>query len=275
MEPTHEYIQELLGAYALDAVDPDERDLVDDHLRGCPRCRAEVADHREVAALLAHTGTSAPAGVWDRIVESLDETDQVPAMRLSVVPRADAPPAPSVTDDSQPRLPGADRGPSNVTSIRNTQLPRRAAGFLAAAAAVLVVLGIVGGWSLGRNSQDDQVAQQPATLEQVAERAHDDASATQVELKTPTGDNAAPLALLPDGKGFLDATTMPALAADKTYQLWGRTHNETISLGTFDGGAKVVPFQIGSEVDRFAVTVEEEGGVISSEQNPVMVGEVS
>ena len=40
---THQEIEELLGAYALDAVDDDERDLVEAHLAGCPRCRAEVA----------------------------------------------------------------------------------------------------------------------------------------------------------------------------------------------------------------------------------------
>ncbi|MEA3055576.1 MAG: hypothetical protein QOD30_1008, partial [Actinomycetota bacterium] len=51
---SHDEIQELLGAYALDAVDPDERSDVEDHLRDCARCRAEVAEHRDTAAFLAH-----------------------------------------------------------------------------------------------------------------------------------------------------------------------------------------------------------------------------
>src|SRR5690606_35755181 len=51
---------ELLGAYALDAVEPDEREAVERHLADCPRCRSEVAEHREVAAYLAHAGTDAP-----------------------------------------------------------------------------------------------------------------------------------------------------------------------------------------------------------------------
>lgn len=71
--PSHDEIQELLGAYALDAVDDDERVAVDEHLLTCPRCRAEVADHRETAALLAFAGQDAPAGVWDRIAASLEE----------------------------------------------------------------------------------------------------------------------------------------------------------------------------------------------------------
>src|SRR5206468_3199328 len=49
----HPDVQELLGAYALDALDADEADAVELHLRDCPRCRAEVADYRETAALAA------------------------------------------------------------------------------------------------------------------------------------------------------------------------------------------------------------------------------
>src|SRR5260221_6653406 len=78
-------IEELLGAYACDAVDPDERDAVERHLPGCPRCRAEVAELREVTALLANAdaATPVPDGVWDRIASSLEETP--PPLRLSVI----------------------------------------------------------------------------------------------------------------------------------------------------------------------------------------------
>ena len=72
VELTHEEIQELLGAFALDAVDGDEAEAIELHLRECPRCRAEVTEQREVAALLAHTGATAPEGVWVRILEELE-----------------------------------------------------------------------------------------------------------------------------------------------------------------------------------------------------------
>ena len=56
-------IEELLGAYALDAVDPDERRQVEAFLQTSPRARAEVDQHREVAALFAFGGgEEAPAG---------------------------------------------------------------------------------------------------------------------------------------------------------------------------------------------------------------------
>ncbi|MGH2872076.1 MAG: zf-HC2 domain-containing protein, partial [Solirubrobacteraceae bacterium] len=50
----HHEIEELLGAYALDAVDPDERAAVDSHLAECLRCRAEVDRHRQIAAGLGN-----------------------------------------------------------------------------------------------------------------------------------------------------------------------------------------------------------------------------
>src|SRR5204862_6746753 len=72
-ELTHDEAADLLGAYALDAVAVDERDAIDRHLNGCPRCRAEVADHRTVASFLGSAGGRAPDGLWDRIAGSLEE----------------------------------------------------------------------------------------------------------------------------------------------------------------------------------------------------------
>ena len=65
-------MDDLLGAYALDAVDDDERRAVEDYLAANPRARAEVQEHREVATMLAWSGMDAPEGLWDRIVGSLD-----------------------------------------------------------------------------------------------------------------------------------------------------------------------------------------------------------
>jgi anti-sigma-K factor RskA len=45
-EHNHSQIQELLGAYALDALPDDERRLLEAHLATCETCRAELADLR-------------------------------------------------------------------------------------------------------------------------------------------------------------------------------------------------------------------------------------
>jgi anti-sigma factor RsiW len=106
---THDEAVELLGAYALDAVEPDEAQAIDDHLRDCPRCRGELAEHRETASLLAHASADAPPGVWDRIAGSLEQ------------------PAPVVPYMASPR-----------------HRTRRPIPALVAAAAALVVIGALG-----------------------------------------------------------------------------------------------------------------------------------
>jgi len=82
----HMDIEDLLGAYALDSVDNDERRAVEDHLSACVDCRRELRNHREVTALLAGQTVHPPARVWERIVaEIADETpDQVPGPVISL-----------------------------------------------------------------------------------------------------------------------------------------------------------------------------------------------
>src|SRR5579862_3782979 len=67
----HDEFQELLGAYALDAVDDDERRVLEEHLRGCAACREEVAEHREVAAAFTPAGEDVPDHLWGRVAAAL------------------------------------------------------------------------------------------------------------------------------------------------------------------------------------------------------------
>jgi len=46
---SHEEIRELLGAYALEAVDDRERAIIETHLETCESCRVELEDHRRLA----------------------------------------------------------------------------------------------------------------------------------------------------------------------------------------------------------------------------------
>src|SRR5215213_2777673 len=81
-EPRDESLDELLGAYALDAVDEAERRRIEAYLAANPTARSEVADHREVAALLAVGSEPPPEGLWDRIAGALDERPPEPGPRL-------------------------------------------------------------------------------------------------------------------------------------------------------------------------------------------------
>ena len=67
----HLDIQESLGVYALDAVEEDERRIIEAHIAECDECRDEVAEHREVVSSLAATERWAPPGLWDGISTQL------------------------------------------------------------------------------------------------------------------------------------------------------------------------------------------------------------
>src|SRR5918997_3027311 len=96
-ELSHEEVAGLLGAYALDALEPAELQAVDRHVQGCQACLAEIAQHREVAGLLTPGWGKPPAGLWDRIAASLEESppplDLAPVMAMKPAP----PPTP-ITD---------------------------------------------------------------------------------------------------------------------------------------------------------------------------------
>ena len=83
MDLSHDQIEDLLGAYALDAVEAAEQETVTAHLRTCPRCRAEVEAHREVAGMLGNAGAAAPDGLWDRIAASIEGEAPRPAHRFA------------------------------------------------------------------------------------------------------------------------------------------------------------------------------------------------
>ena len=53
-------IHALSGAYAVDALDDDEREQFEQHLAVCPECRAEVRSFSETAALIAETEAETP-----------------------------------------------------------------------------------------------------------------------------------------------------------------------------------------------------------------------
>jgi len=254
---------ELLGAYALDAVEPEEREAIERHLVDCPRCRAEVAEHREVAAYLSHTGAPAPEGVWDRIAAEL--APPAPPMRMTILPTgeaatADVPvdPADDADESVTPidRTPGAGRRPS-----------RPMLAVLAVAACLIIVLGAVA------------VAQsRRVTGNQTIEEMASDAAANSKLKVDLAGDAGSARAVVgADGKGYLIMDDVSAPAEGDVYQLWGKVDETVLSLGTF-GDASVVPFSVDpariGDIELFAVTQEQAPGVVASQQDPVLAGTV-
>lgn len=247
-ELTHHEIEELLGVYALDAVDPEEADAVEVHLRECPRCRAEVVVHREVAASLAQVGSAAPEGVWEQIAGSLEE----------------APPQLDIA-----RVVGLR--PSGLAAGRPRQWAVTAASIAAAAALVGGVLGVKV-VDQDRRLRTLTAAVEAKSLESTALSALVDSSARRVQLKALDDKLLGEAVMLDDGTGYLLNSNLPSLPADRTYQLWAVVGDARISRGILGRRPTVTAFKAAADVRALAITDEVAGGVTSTDKPPVVLG---
>ena len=250
MSAFHDDYSELLGAYSLDALEVEERDRVEVHLRTCPWCTAEVAEHREVASFLSHSGTDAPEGVWDKILAEL--SPPAPPLRMAITPPT-----------------GSEAGPAVLAPVVSLASRRtvRMRTFAAVVAAAALLLAVVGFAALDRNGTASPVTPQPGD------------QALQVRLIGADSKSGAQVVVEPSGKGYLVSHDLPDAGTNKLYQLWGQVDGVVLSLGTFDGETEVVNFQVDpSQVkaaQAFAVTKEQAPGVLASTQPAVMSGKVS
>ncbi|MEJ7583981.1 MAG: anti-sigma factor [Acidimicrobiales bacterium] len=250
---SHDEIRELLGVFALDAVEGEELDAVAVHLRYCPQCRAEVAEFREVAAMIGHGGAAAPEGVWDRIVEALELAP--PRMRIEVD-----------ESGSGSVVPFAPRAPASSARSVPTRI------FVATVAAAAVIVAVMG--LVVVEVADQRPEGSKPDIQEVADAALVAPGVRKTQLRSSDRTLAAEAAVAPDGQGYLLAGAMPRLPEDRTYQLWGTVGAETISLGTFAGGVGVVPFRVDPSVDRLAVTRERAGGVPVAENPLLLTGDI-
>jgi anti-sigma factor RsiW len=246
-------IDELLGAYALDAVDDDERRLLDAYVAVNPRARAEVEQHREVATLLAFTGSAAPDGLWDRIAASLEEAAPEPGPELAKVM------------------------PFGARSARRRRWSATAIGAAAAGVAAAVAIGVLGSLALERQRELDQLRPQAVagTVTEGFGQAMADPASAKVVLRAEDGSLAVQAVVEPDGVGFLAAGGLPALPDDRTYQLWGVVEGKVISLGVLGNRPDIETFTVEGDLTALVLTEEEWGGVPVSEQPALLAGELS
>jgi anti-sigma-K factor RskA len=250
MTTPNEDLPDLLGAYALDALDADDRARVERYLDSSATARAEVDEMRETASMLALTpphGESAPAALWDRIAQNI----------------AAAP----ATREPEPRA-----APVVDLSTRRG-VPWKFAAPLAAAAAIII--GLLAYQVVDLRGQVDDSTAVPTA------RAYDRAAKVQgAQTATLTGDNSvlARIVVLPDGTGYLVNDKLAPLGKDETYQLWalvGDPKSPTvISAGVLGRDPHAAAFKVSAPVVGFALTKERAGGVPQTQHQPLAVGDV-
>ena len=248
-ELTPDEIADLLPAYALDAVDDDERAAVEAHLAAHPEQRDEVGDLQVAASMLAHAGGPPPEGVWERLESMIATTPPPPRL---VPPAVLSPRSAPVTQTARP-----------------DPRPDRRWRWLAAAAAVVAL--VFGGLWLADRGGGGGGAADTASLAATAATAPD---ARHASLVDDSGTTRATAVVTTDGTGYLTSELPPA-PAGHTYQLWGITRTGTVSLGVLGRDPGTVAFKAAVPTQSLAITTEVAGGVPVSHNAPDAVGDVA
>jgi len=228
-------VHDLSAAYALDALDPDERRDFEAHFATCERCRSEVRGFREVTTSLASEVESPPpAGLKSLVMAGIATTEQL-------APIDSSPTDSSPTDSSA--------GSATVTDLGERRNRRSVAIVGIAAAIVLMAVTALATWSLASRSDpiDDIIAASDVDVTQL----QGDSGAVQV-LWSPERNEVA---MIGDG--------LPPLEDDEAYALWFVLDEGVAPAGLFTGDDGVV--RATAEVDDvdpvgWGVTVEPDTG---------------
>jgi hypothetical protein len=233
----HDDARELLGAYALDALDADERARVDELLLTDPSARAELHVLALGAAWLGHASLRPPASAWDSIAAEIEQDL------------------------------AADRDANVVPLRRSASRSRRV---LAAAAVALVVALGAGAvvTAVSRSSGPESVRSQYADAQR-------DPAARTVTLRTRDGAAAARAVVLPDRTAYMSGRDLPAASADRDFQLWAITPAGPVSAAVMHDPAGVHQFRVAPGATALAVTEEPRGGSREPTGIPIVTGDLS
>jgi anti-sigma-K factor RskA len=277
---------ELAALYSLDLLEGAEREQFQAEMGSDPALRWRVADFRGTAAALALLSPDAepPAELRERVLQSISSRG-VAARKTSAAPRK-----------------------GNRVALFPSWIPWLAAAYIGAAAAWYGRLYLVAqaeNTSLREQERLSQVALEQARADlgdarqKIAEsgreiadlgaRLKSDGDLAHFKismLASMLGNSPAAIAVAVwdpvRGQGVLSVSRLPALAAEKVYQLWviDAQYASPVSAGTFavdpaTGEAHVV-FRADKPVNaiaKFAVSLERKGGVPEPEGPIVLLSQ--
>jgi anti-sigma-K factor RskA len=225
----------LSGAYALDALDEDERREFEEHLQRCDSCVDEVRGLRATGARLGvAAAVPVPADWQDAVMAQVRATRQLP-----------------------PIAPPQDVG--RVQSLlRRSQTTSRA--LLAVVAALVVIAGSLGVVAAQQHREASRAQQVAAAMAQVLAAP----DARQLD-----GRGVARAIVSPsEGKVVFVGQQLPRTDADHVLQLWV-IGDEVRSVGVIHGSQALLATGIRSG-DKLGVTVEPAGGSKQPTTPPVM-----
>jgi anti-sigma-K factor RskA len=249
----------LTGAYALDALDAEERQAFEEHLRGCATCRAEVRELLATAGLLGVAAAEQPpATLKERVMAEVDRTRQDPPLVITSPPPSAKPAEPAAV-------------PTNVVA-----LPRwNAARIFQLAAALVTVIAVgLGVWGIQARQHANNDKGQIAALNDVL--AAPDAQVLSPAVQgTAFAGHANVVVSKSLGMVAFVGADLKQPPSDRTYELWFMTADGSarpaglIKVGS-DG--KVTQLLNGSLGDaaQVGITIEPSGGSKQPTTQPVL-----
>jgi anti-sigma factor RsiW len=229
-------IHELTAGYALDALDPEERQAFEEHLEECDRCREELSAFWKVTSSLALAATG-----------------------------------PEPRGELRERILAATRAePQNVIPFRRrVALPStRVISAVAAAAAVAAIA--LGGWAVSLHGRlgdaNDRVAAEQSSLAIIS-----DPAARTVSLAKGQGR----LVVAPGGRAVMVVDGLAAAPSGKAYEVWVITGTTPKRAGLFHGGNRSIVRVVGNVGTHavVAVTLERAGGVNAPTTTPLVASQ--
>lgn len=245
-------VHTLAGAYALNALERDEREFFERHLAACLACQREVAELRATAARLGSAAAKpAPGHLRDRVLAEVAATRQLPPI---------------------------DAG----TAIT---LGQRFRPLLSAAAALAFIIAV--GTSLLSVQLGNRLADVEAELQDVQARADageelaavlGGANAHVTMLEAPAGVRAHLVSSEGAGHAVLITDGLPRPAEGLAYQVWVLRDGVPLPDRVFqpdpDGRALIAMEHGVSAADLVAVTVEPADGSVQPTGEIIVQGPV-
>jgi anti-sigma-K factor RskA len=235
-------IHALSGAYAVDALDDEERTQFERHLEVCPECRAEVQSFAETAALVAETSSETPP----------------PSLRDSVLSgiRSIRPLPPETAADPAP----ADAAP--VAGTVHT-LRRRTFPLLVAASVALILLAVGGGLVYHANHGGSST--------NLADQIMNAPDAVRVTEPVPGGGQLTIVRSASLKRAVMVGSDVPPPKAGTTYQMWLQQPGQgMVSAGLMpDAEQPTVLTGDAATAQAAAVSVEPESGSPQPTSDPI------
>ncbi|MGH9446305.1 MAG: anti-sigma factor [Terriglobia bacterium] len=262
----HSQFEELFDEYALGALEGEEKQAFEAHLKGCPECARKVQEARARIALLALSApqTTPSGAVRDRLLGQL---------RSQI---------------SQP-----ESGPPRRRHFWGWGVPI----FAAAAIILAVATGILVTQNHGLQRRLSYLAANQAGILKTERRQQAAMARALAVLDILTSPDSVKVSLIaakvhpaPQGTAFYNlqkglvfyAANLPTLGPGRTYQLWlVPSQGAPVSAGVFnvdskgDGEVLLPPLPPQVPAKAFAVTVEPAGGEPQPTGEKVLVGAVS